>query len=138
MIRKRKVDEGCSFTVQTQHILTISEAPVKCLGKWYRVEAGNQQGIKIVEDEVNDILMMIEDTGLPGKFKVWIVEHGLIPRLAWPMLMYEISGTTMQRIGRRITRCIRKWIGASPNLSAACLYSVLDAIHVAMLPTLKL
>ena len=39
------------------------------------------------------------------------------------MLMYEIPQTTLQRIARQVTGGTKKWIGAPPSLSAACLYS---------------
>ena len=123
VIKKGKAEESCTFTIQGEKIPTLQDAPIKCLGKWYRGDLSNGENIKTVEEEVRVMLKKIEETALPGKFKVWIVEYGMLPKLSWPMLMYEIPKTTLQRIARRVTGHIKKWMGTPPSLSAACLYS---------------
>ena len=63
VIKKGKVDNRCSFSVQAQQIPTITEAPIKCLGKWYRGDLKNRGNIAMVEKDASDMLKRIEDTG---------------------------------------------------------------------------
>ena len=60
---------------------------------------------------------------LPGKFKVWLVQFFLIPRLMWPLTMYEIGLPSVEAMERCINRLTRKWLGLPPGLSSVALYS---------------
>ena len=35
----------------------------------------------------------IDKSGLPGKYKAWCYQHGILPRITWPLLMYEVPMT---------------------------------------------
>ena len=65
----------------------------------------------------------IDKTGLPGKFKAWIYQHGLLPRIAWPLLLYEITVTTVEKLERTINKHLRKWLGVPPSFTSIGLYS---------------
>ena len=65
----------------------------------------------------------IDKTGLPEKFKAWIYQHGLLPRIAWPLLLYEITATTVEKLERTINKHLRKWLGVPPNFTSIGLYS---------------
>ncbi|XP_033750531.1 uncharacterized protein LOC117334822 [Pecten maximus] len=65
----------------------------------------------------------IDKTGLPGKYKAWIFQHGLLPRLTWPLMLYEIGVTTVEGLGRTINRHLRRWLGVPPSFSSIGLYS---------------
>ena len=65
----------------------------------------------------------IDETGLPGKFKVWIYQHGLLPRLAWPLMLYEIATSTVERMERTINKHLRKWLGVPQSFTSVGLYS---------------
>ena len=60
---------------------------------------------------------------LPGRFKVWLVQFVLIPRLMWPLTMYEIGLPTVEAMESCINRLTRKWLGLPPGLSSVALYS---------------
>ncbi|CAC5377734.1 unnamed protein product [Mytilus coruscus] len=36
---------------------------------------------------------IIDKSGLPGKYKAWCYQHGILPRITWPLLMYEVPLT---------------------------------------------
>lgn len=36
-----------------------------------------------------------EKSGLPGKFKAWIDQHGILPGTLWPLLVYEFTLSTV-------------------------------------------
>lgn len=46
----------------------------------------------------------------------------LIPKLLWPILVYEFGMSTIESMERKINKYIRKWLGLSPGLSDIALY----------------
>ena len=53
----------------------------------------------------------IDKTQLPGKYKTWMYKHGLLPRLIWPLTLYEIPTTAVEVIERRVNKHLRRWLG---------------------------
>ena len=47
----------------------------------------------------------------------------LIPKLLWPLQIYEIGLSTVEAIERMINRYTRKWMGLPPGLTSLALYS---------------
>ena len=36
-------------------------------------------------------MKLLDKSGLPGKYKAaWIYQHGILPRLLWPLLVYDV------------------------------------------------
>ena len=54
------------------------------------------------ERDTTELLVNIDKTGLSGKFKAWIFQHGLLPRLIWPLMLYDIALTTVEGMERKI------------------------------------
>jgi hypothetical protein len=73
--------------------------------------------------DAEDGLLTINKTKLQGKFKVWILQFMLIPKLLWPLQVYEIAMSTVETVERKINRYTRKWLGLPPGLSTVALYS---------------
>ncbi|KAK0131593.1 hypothetical protein N1851_033695 [Merluccius polli] len=40
-------------------------------------------------EELEAWLKDFDRTGLPGRFKAWIYQQGILPRILWPLLLYE-------------------------------------------------
>ncbi|XP_069133240.1 uncharacterized protein [Argopecten irradians] len=76
-----------------------------------------------VEQQVCEGLRNIDKTGLPGNFKAWIFQQGLLPRLSWPLMLYEISVSTVEGLERRISKHLRRWLGVPQCFSSTGLYS---------------
>ena len=83
----------------------------------------HRSGKQIIKQSADDGLKTIGKTQLQGKFKVWIVQFMLIPKLLWPLQIYEIGLSTVEAIERRISCCTRKWLGLPPGLTTVALYS---------------
>jgi len=47
----------------------------------------------------------------------------LIPKLLWPLLIYEIGLSTVEAMERKISKYMRKWLGLPPGLTSVALYS---------------
>lgn len=59
-------------------IPSVSEKPVKSLGKLFignLKDTAAQQG---TSDDLNTWLSAVDKSGLPGKFKAWIYQHGIL------------------------------------------------------------
>lgn len=122
-LKKGKLDEQVQFHIEGQPIPTISEVPVKSLGRWYdHTLRDTRQGKNVVEI-AQEGLRAINQTKLQGKFKLWILQFVLIPKLMWPLQVYEIGLSTVEAIERTINKFSRKWLGLPPGLSTAALYS---------------
>ena len=111
------------FLVGNEQVPTVKEKPVKSLGRLY---SGNltdrHQGVALHE-EIEKNLEKIDNTKLSGKFKVWILQYGLYPRVMWPISMYEIAVSRMEKIEQRCNVYIRKWLGLPKMLNTSALYT---------------
>ncbi|GFO45619.1 reverse transcriptase [Plakobranchus ocellatus] len=67
-------------------------------------------------------LLAINKCGLQGKFKIWCLQFMLIPKLLWPLLVYDICSSTVEAIEAKINKYTRKWLGVPPGLSDVAMY----------------
>ena len=51
---------------------------------------------------------MVDKFGLPGKFKAWIYQHGMLPRILWPLLVYDVPISTVEGFEMRVSRFLRR------------------------------
>ena len=73
----------------------------------------------MIEEETKKI----DKYKLQGRYKSWILQQMLIPRLMWPLRIYNIPLTTIDNLQKLLTKFIKKWLGIPANLSTASLYS---------------
>ena len=121
-LRKGKVDETVNFTVANQVIPTVSEEPVKSLGRWYDSSLKDTKQGKETMKTLEEGLQTIESCGLPGKYKIWCLQFMLIPKLLWPLLIYDICTSTVETMEAKINKYTRKWLGVPPGLTDVALY----------------
>ena len=60
--------------------------------------------------------------GLPGKFKAWLYQNSLLPRLIWPLMLYEDPSSTVDALERITSRHLRKWLGIPPSFTSKGLH----------------
>ncbi|GFR85040.1 reverse transcriptase [Elysia marginata] len=121
-IRKGKIEEAVTFTVAEQQIPTVSQEPVKSLGRWYDSSMKDtRRGVETVQFD-SEGLVAINKCGITGKFKVWCLQFMLIPKLLWPLLVYDICCSTVESIEAKINKYTRKWLGFPPGLSDVAMY----------------
>ncbi len=123
VVKRGKVTNTIRFEVQGEQIPTVSEQPVKCLGKWYDDTMKDVQNNRKTVRQTEKWLKQIENNLLPGKYKVWCYQFGLLPRLQWPMLVYDMPSSTAEELDRKVARYLRKWLGAPPGLASQALFS---------------
>ena len=103
IIRKGKLSNTIKFRVEQEEIPSIIENPIKCLGKWFDDSLKDENRQKILQ-QVDKGLKAIDKTELPGKHKVWLYQHGLLPRLVWPLTVYDITTTAVEALEKRVNR----------------------------------
>ena len=96
---------------------TIKEQPVKSLGRLYAVPLTDRHRGVEIETIATKGLTAIDKSELPGKLKAWCFQHGLLPRLLWPLQVYEVSLSRVESIQRHISKHLRKWLGVPPCFS---------------------
>ncbi|KAK7916460.1 hypothetical protein WMY93_012221 [Mugilogobius chulae] len=122
VLRKGKVDNKCQFSIAGTTIPTITEKPVKSLGKVFDSSLKDTESIKATIESLDIWLKAVDRSGLPGKFKAWIYQHGVLPRILWPLLIYEVPISTIETLERKISSHLRRWLGLPKSLSSIALY----------------
>ena len=111
------------YTIGGDVIPTVKEEPVKSLGRWYKIPLTDRHCGTELQATTHDGLETIDKTDLPGKLKVWMFQHGLLPRLLWPLQVYEVTLTRVETIQRHINKYLQKWLGLPPSFTTVGLYS---------------
>ena len=101
---------------------TVSEEPVKSLGRWYDSSTKDTKRGQETAELATEGLLAINGCGLQGIFKVWCLQFMLIPKLLWPLLIYEICSTTVEAIEAKIYKFTRRWLGVPPGLTDVAMY----------------
>ena len=83
-IIKGKLSEH-RFYVDKEAIPTVSEKPVKSLGRWYHATLKDTEQVNQLTQDTICGLESISKTMLPGRLKLWCLQFGLLPRLMWPL-----------------------------------------------------
>lgn len=122
IINKGKVSQR-TFQMQGETIPSITQNPIKCLGKWFHDSLCDTLNTKSTKEQLKVWLEAISKTTLPGKLKIWCFQHGVIPRLNWPFTMYNFAVSTVESMERLVSRYLRKWLGVPRSFSTINLYS---------------
>ena len=75
-------------------------------------------------------LKAIATTKLPGKYKVWCLQFGLYPRLAWPLMIYEVTLSRVEIIEQKCSKHIRRWLGLPRMINTTSLYRKKGALQL--------
>ena len=75
-------------------------------------------------------LTRVDKSGLPGCFKAWIYQHAVLPRILWPLFVYNSPMTIVEAIERKINNYLRRWLGFPRSLSSAALYGSSNALQL--------
>lgn len=60
----------------------------------------------------------IDKSMLPGKLQIWCLQFRLLPRTMWPLTMYDITLTTVEKLERMVSSYVRKGLGVPQCLSS--------------------
>ena len=129
VILKGKVTRR-ELKINGETITPIQDKPVKYLGKEYRANLSENQQIQEVQKNLKAELKKIDKCKLPGRYKSWMVQYMLLPRLMWPLTIYSIPLSKVTELQRSITAYLKKWMGIPKSFSPDCLYSKTSKIRL--------
>ena len=112
----------CLPVTSKVNIPSITSHPIKCLGKWFDSSLTDKKSSNRLKQQVDDGLIRIDRCDLIGKFKLWIYQHGLLPRLIWPMMVNEIPASTVEKLEQLTSKYLRRWLGMPPSFTSIGLY----------------
>ena len=80
-----KIRRDVFFNVAEQRIPTVSEEPVKSLGRVFDESLTDKSMRGAILQQIIEGLQVIEAAQLQGRFKVWLLQFVLLPRLLWSL-----------------------------------------------------
>ena len=95
VIKKGKL-EKVVFRISNKTIPTIQENPIKCLGKWFNERMCDTESITEMRQQTKEWLDSVDKSGLPGSYKAWCYQHGILTRLTWPLFIYDGAGIKLR------------------------------------------
>ncbi len=110
------------FTLGGTQIPLVSEKPIKSLGKMFDKSLKDAASCQQIRSDLTACLTAIDKYRLPGKFKAWMYQHAILPRLLWPLLVYEVSVATVEALERTISQSLRRWLGLPQSLTSVAQY----------------
>ncbi|XP_075313231.1 uncharacterized protein LOC142373743 [Odontesthes bonariensis] len=122
VLKGGKVTDRFSFFLGGSQIPSVTEKPVKSLGKIFDCSLKDTASIRATNEQLDGWLTAVDKSGLPGKFKAWVYQHGILPRILWPLLVYEFPMSTVEGFERRVSSHLRRWLGLPRSLSSIALY----------------
>ncbi|XP_076113544.1 uncharacterized protein LOC143081178 [Mytilus galloprovincialis] len=131
IVRKGKVQDE-TFELAGEKIPTVGEKPVKCLGKMFDATLADMVNMGEVQVQLVEWLTKIDKSGFPGRYKAWIYQHGVLPRILWPLLVYEFPLSKVEALERKISACLRRWLGVPRSFSSIGLYSTGTKLQLPM------
>jgi hypothetical protein len=104
-------------------VTSITEKPIRYLGKLYNKTLNEQEQAREVFAELKQGLRKIEKEVIPGRYKAWMFQHMLLPRIMWPLTIYNIPESKVEEMQIQITGHLKRWLGFPRSLSTACMYT---------------
>ncbi len=122
VLKKGKVTDRFRFRLGEHQIPSVTERPVKSLGKAFNCRLNDKDSIKATGADLEGWLRTVDKSGLPGRFKAWVYQHGILPRILWPLLIYEVPMTVVEGFEQNVSSYLRRWLGLPRSLSNIGLY----------------
>ena len=114
---------SCNGAEGETEIASVTEKPIKYLGKEYNPSLNDRSQVEDTIVGVKEKLRKVDRDKLPGRYKAWILQHILLPRVMWPLTIYSIPASKVERVQQLFTASLKKWLGIPKSLSTYVLYS---------------
>ncbi|MGY8822248.1 MAG: reverse transcriptase domain-containing protein [Pseudomonadales bacterium] len=102
---------------------SIHSMPIKFLGRVIDGSLTDRKSIDELQQKLVDGLSLINKSFFNGKQKLWIMQNLLIPRIQWPLMIYEVPISFAIKLEKSVSSFIRKWLKLNKNISNIALYS---------------
>lgn len=94
------------FYIGDEPIPTVAEKPIS--GRWYSATLRDKDQVEKLRQDTTSGLESIDKTILPGRLKLWCLQFGLLPRLMWPLTIYEAPISKVDKLERLVSSFTRK------------------------------
>ncbi len=121
-LRKGVRSDHTIFVAGGEEILLLENQPVRSLGRTYTADLSDRQMGETVRKQLADGLARINQSQLPGKYKVWSYQFILYPRVMWPLKMSKVPSSVVDKLDGLANSFIRKWLGLPRCLSDVGLF----------------
>ena len=111
------------FSVNKEPIPSIQRNPVKTLGRIYDGNLSDRQAKIDLGVQIKSCLRTVDKSLLAGVMKLFTYQHTLLPRVSWPIMIYDVAMSWVEKYERSINVSLRKWLGVSKNLTSVALFS---------------
>ncbi|KAK0136941.1 hypothetical protein N1851_026874 [Merluccius polli] len=122
-----------SLKIREDIIPTVQEKLVKSLGKWYRADLNDKESVKEMLIQAETWMTSLEKSGLPGMYKAWGYQRGVLPRL----LVYEVPVSTVEVLERKMNTYLRRWLGVPRSFCSIGLYSTGSKLQLPVTSVVK-
>ena len=83
----------------------------------------DRKSLDELEKKLLDSLNIIDSSHFTGSQKLWFLQHLLIPRIQWPILIYEVPISLVSKLEQAASVYIRKWIKLHKSITSLSFYS---------------
>ncbi len=129
-----KVVTDHHFKLSGDEIPTVSEQPVKSLGRLYINDLKDTSRVKELHEDLEEWLKRIDKCGLPNRFKLWCLKFGLMPRIMWRLKIYEVAISRVEAMEMKISTQIRRWLGVPRSLTNIAFYGHTTNLRLPLRP----
>ena len=104
-------------------IPSIHSRPIKFLGCIIDGSISDRNSSEELTDKLLAGVSGIDKSHFTGTQKLWVLQHLLIPRVQWPLLIYEIPISLAFQLEQKLSIFICKWLHLHHSTSSLCFYS---------------
>ncbi len=122
VLKKGKITDRFRFRLVEYQIPSVTERPVKSLGKVFNCRLKDRDSIKANVADLEGWLRTVDKSRLPGRFKAFVYQHGILPRILWPLLIYKVPMTVIEGFEQKVSSYLCRWLGLPRSLSNIELY----------------
>lgn len=120
------VGKWLDLLVQGEVSPNIHGNPIRCLGKCYDDSLSDKKNVFNFGKQVEDWWKKLDKSSLPGKYKCWICQHGLLPRLLW----LEVPLTGVKEVEKKSNKHLQQWLEIPPHFASLGLYIRLGELQL--------
>ena len=106
----------------TFFISSIHSRPVKFLGWMIDGSISDRKSLDELEKKLLDGLNIIDTSHFTGSQKLWFLQHLLIPRIQWPILIYEVPISLAFKLEQKTLVYIWKWLKLHKSITSFWFY----------------
>ena len=100
VLKKERTADKFRFSKAGTMLPALSEYPVKSLGKIFDTTLRVTNAVRAAVGDLELWLTRVDKSGLPGRFKTWIYQHAVFPRILGPLFVYDSPMTIVEAMER--------------------------------------